>query len=184
MSTWFTESPIGAYIFLGAAGIVFLAAAVASRRWIYLIGIGLVVAAAAGVWTVDYLVVTDRERVEISVQKIMRSAEINDVAAFEEEISERFETSGVKKRQLVEEARKAFPGIKSVNMYNLAVEPSRDGRFILAECSVAPRGVVRAYTLDGSTYHLKLEYGKDDDGRWRLRRFEVLDAVGKNRLYP
>lgn len=184
MLTWLAENAVNAYIVLGTLAVVAILAFLMTRRAAYLGAAAGLVALAGGVGLVDYLVVTDREQVEIHTREMLLAAERKDVEGFGQYISSQFRSESIDRQALLDRARDVLPHIKQIAMRNLEVTPSKDRKTITSTCTVDVKGTVEGYALDGYPYHLKLIFVQDDDKKWRVREFEVWDATASRRYYP
>jgi hypothetical protein len=184
MSQYFIESPTWAYFLLGALAIILVFAFAITRRVLYLGLVPLLAVLALGFFLLDYFVESDREHVVRLTKEMMAAAERNDLEGFGKHISENFLSGSATKAALLQRARPVLPQLKSVRARQFEVVSETMGRILNVACMVDAKGTVDGFPLDDQPAYLKLTFIQDDDGVWRVRRFEVYDALGRTRWYP
>lgn len=184
MSSWFTDNPTWVYFTLAAGAILCFFGFLYTRRVLYFGGIGGLALLAAGVFLLDYLVITDREQVALNTAKLAEAVNRDDVDGFGQFISKEFYTDGVKRDTLIQRAREVFPSLRTVTLQVNEIKAETGGRVLVCHCTGSAAGVVSGYELAGEPYQLTFTYVKDGDGQWRIRRFEVWDVMGRQRFYP
>ncbi|HMP01674.1 MAG TPA: hypothetical protein PKD86_05390 [Gemmatales bacterium] len=187
MVTWFTENPIGVYLFLGAVAVLFTLIFFNTRRPAHLAGVLGCLALGAGVWLIDRLVVTDREQVQLRTLALAAAVERGDLSALEEIISADFDPPPTGKETLMARARRYFlPGRnRTVRFSQLGVARSNDPQRLTVRCNASASGHFGTFVVDppyiGVTeFHFK----KDADGRWRLTGFAVYGMGGEQINMP
>ncbi|MCD6304593.1 MAG: nuclear transport factor 2 family protein [Planctomycetes bacterium] len=169
------EDPFYIYVTLALAAVVMAAAWHSGRRARWLIGIGLLAAAAGGVFVTERLVLTDREQVLRAYDRIADDVARHDVAAAAEYLDRRYRGWG----GLRAAATRAAAAV--LELYNV-----RRIRYI------GPRNVeIRGKTADSTVTTLVLfgggentrpdrtllrwnvEWIKRDDG-WKIHRAELM----------
>jgi hypothetical protein len=184
MSSWLTDDPTGVYFTLAALAILCLFGFVYTRRVIYLAGVGGMALLAAGVFWLDYLVITDREQVALNTEKLTDAVNRKDVEGFGQFISKEFYTDGVRRDTLMQRAREVFPSLRTVTLRVNEIKAETGGRVLVCHCTGSATGTVSSYELAGQPYLITFTYVKDGDGQWRIRKFEVWDVTGRQRFYP
>ena len=184
MSQYFIESPTWAYFLLGALAIILEFAFAITRRVLYLGLVPLLAALALGFFLLDYFVESDREQVVRLTKEMMAAAERHDLEGFGKHLSENFLSGSATKTALLQRARPVLPQLKSVRARQFEVVSETMGRILNVACMVDVKGTVDGFPLDDQPAYLKLTFIQDDDGVWRVRRFEVYDALGRTRWYP
>src|SRR5437867_3452454 len=103
MPTWLVEDPTIVYLLLGTVALALLSGFWSQRNRGYLYALGVVLLLIAGVWLLDFMVVTDREELLQTLRSLARRVEALDVDGAFEHMADDFRFRGVSK----EEFRKA-----------------------------------------------------------------------------
>ena len=177
MPRWIVEDPSTVYFLLGIAALVFgvLLWIRQERKWLY--GLGAVAVLAALVALLDYLIVTDFERMQLHVKDMAGAVATKDVDRIFSHISPDFRKGGADKklfRGLVQQA------IKSGEVTELAVWEFERGDF-------APdnKHAKVLFLVKGRGPHLgQKEYLRcvatfvlEPDGQWRMTTYELTDPI-------
>src|SRR5262245_48630629 len=98
MPLWLVEDPSTVYFLLGIAALVFgvLLWIRQERKWLY--GIGVIAVLAALVALLDFLIVTDFERMQLNVKEMSGAVAKKDVDRIFSHISDRFQMAGRDKK--------------------------------------------------------------------------------------
>jgi hypothetical protein len=178
------EGPSWVYFVLGAVAIIFVFAFFVTKRVIYLGAIPVLAALALGFYLLDYFVESDRERAVRLSKEMIAAVERKDLEGFARYISPNFRTDAETKESILNRARPVLPYIRSITARTFQVDTMTMGRIVTVSFMVDATGTADGYPLDNQPFNLRLEFQRDDDGEWRVRRFEVWQAIGNRRYYP
>jgi hypothetical protein len=178
------EGPSWVYFVFGALAIIFVFAFFVTKRAIHLGALPVIGVLALGFFLLDYFVESDRERAVRLSKEMIAAAERHDLDAFAKYISENFRTDTETKTSILNRARPVVPFIRSLNARTFNVTTETMGRVINVSFMVDATGTAEGVTLDNNPFNLRLSFQKDADGEWRVRRFEVWEALGNRRYYP
>jgi hypothetical protein len=181
---FFAQPPIWLYLLLGAAAIIMVFVYFTSRRGVYLGIIGVLALLGLVLLLIDLLAESDNENVVRATKEMIAAVGRHDLDGFAEHISPQFRTDEITKDEIVRQAKSAIPGIRSINGRMFDVTPATMGQIRNVSFMVDMTGTARGFTLDGTPVNLRLRYQKDADGKWRVRGFEVWNALGNQRYYP
>lgn len=175
MPRWLVEDPTPVYWILGVLAVGLAVGWWVTRQRKYLVGLGAVAALAGLVWLLDFLVVTDSEKIVLAVKDMAAGVETRDTNRIFSHISNDFHLPMWDKKAFREMAEEH---IRNGDLNHLSVgdfEPTdvsrakRKGRMAF---SVKPRGRL----FSGSEYFLcRADFVLEDDGQWRMVGLEVFN---------
>jgi hypothetical protein len=176
MPTFLSDPPPAGLITLG------LLVLVAGGLWVRYRGKPLLAAAVLllvllVVWVVLGLVLeSPREESIRRVSEMAAAVQAKDWAKFSESVSESFETKGMKKADLKRHFDAAGQvGVRAVAWnFDLTEEP------VVSDTEVKIRFDAKAEAQGREAFmHFQATFGKDPDGKFRMRKYEPFDYVQK-----
>jgi hypothetical protein len=187
MVRWFTENPTGVYLVLAALAGLFVLIFFNSRRVAHLGGVVLCLAAAGGVWLIDYFVVTDVEAVEAAAWELATVIERGDLRALDGLISADYDPPPSGKGSIMARAQRYLrPGeSRLIRFSQLGVVRSPDPRKCTVRCNASASGSFGTFYVDPPFIGvMELYFKKDADARWRLTGFAVFNTAGSPVTVP
>ncbi|MBW3543662.1 MAG: nuclear transport factor 2 family protein [Planctomycetes bacterium] len=170
---WFTETPWPPlFICLGLAAL-FWAAWFSTRRGLWLIVSGGLVAAAAGVYFVEALIVTEAERVEAAVLAIASAYQRGDL----EETLSYVAEDAADIRSLIESSLRFYEVKDDLRITDLSVTMGAEGEQALAHFRANATIVSRADNYRGSHPSRWHVTWRREDGRWKVVAVQPLHVV-------
>jgi hypothetical protein len=173
MPSWLVEDPTPVYVLLAVAALVLAAAYWNRRKRSYLFGIAGVLLLAGVVWLIDFLVVTERERLAATVKSMGQAVKAMDVDRVFQHISDSFESSGLKKSAFQEVVRRNVRVYEAREMQIWDVEIKElDAEKRTANVEFLAK--VRGNWSGGEEFYLvRAEFVLEADGQWRMRHFTL-----------
>lgn len=185
--SWITEHPTGVYIILvflaGFSLLIFFT----TRRLVHLAGLLVAVLLIGLVMLVDYLVVTDRERVEMNTELLAKAAQEGDLVTLDRLFSERFEMDGNGKAALLARAKSCLtPGqLRTIQVWSLQVPRSDNPNRLECHCNASASGNFGQYGSVDPPYLGTLQIVYEKEGTdWRITRLTIHDMGGNERRIP
>jgi hypothetical protein len=173
MPSWLAEDPTPVYILLAVAAVALAVAYWNTRKRAYLVGIGAVLLLAGVVWLIDFLVVTERERLVKTVNTMGRAVQALDVDGVFRHLSEDFEFGGMRKAAFQESVRRGVRlyDVREMQIWDVQVpEVSAEKRTARVEFNAKVRG---NWSGGEEFYLVKAEFVLEPDQQWRMRRFTL-----------
>jgi LPXTG-motif cell wall-anchored protein len=185
MPSWLVENPTPVYLILGAAALLSLVAWWITRKRKFLIGAGIAVILIGVVWLIDFLVVTDGERIVLNVKDMAAAVQAKDVDRIFKHVSEKFHSPAGKNKQ--EFRKTAEDYIRSGRVQEVAVwdfeqkEVSREKRTATVLFMVKARGEKLASGED-LPYRCTATFRLEPDDQWRMEKFEISDPYTTEKI--
>lgn len=177
MPRWIVEDPSTVYFILGIAALGLGVALWLRQERKYLYGLGAVLALALLVALLDFLIVTDYERMQLHIKDMAGAVERKDADRIFTHVSDQFRLGGATKSDF---RRWVSDRIKNGDITELIVwdfergDISRDKREAKILFLVKGRGP----QLERDKFLLCIAtFTLDADGEWRLSTFELRDPI-------
>jgi len=174
MPSWLAEDPIVLYMVLATAAVLLGAGYWMKRKRGYLFGLGAMVVLVGLVWLLDFLIVTERERLLHTVQAMARRVEALDIDGVFAHISNEFISgNNLKKeefRQAVKNGVRVYQ-VREMQMWDLeVVELSMPDKSAKVEFHAKVRG---NWSGGEEFYLVRADFVLDSDGQWRMKGFTL-----------
>jgi hypothetical protein len=181
MPSWLVEDPTPVYILLAVAVAVLAAAYWNTRKRAYLFGIAGVLLLAGAVWLIDFLVVTEREKLNATVASMGRALRALDTDRVFQHISESFEYGGMKKAGFQETVRRGIRQfqVQDLQIWNVEIRDlNPEKRTAKVEFNAKAKG----NWSGGADYYLvEADFALEPDGQWRMRHFTLHNPFANTR---
>jgi hypothetical protein len=181
MPTWLVEGDPIVYFVLALGFIVSLAAWWRTRRRPFAITAAVFAALTVGYWLLDRAVESDGEQMVRKVAEVADAVTRHDLDAAFKNVSDQFDRHGRGKKAFRDfcEQRIRLGQVTAVRVWDEeAMEVSRP----------TGKGVVQfRFKVTGSwgesppNYLSRVDFVLDADGQWRVKTFEVFDALNQSR---
>jgi hypothetical protein len=183
MPSWLVEDPTPVYVILGTAVVILLALYWNRRKRGYLYGVGGVFLLIGLVWLIDFLVVTDREKVQAALRAMAGRIQALDVDGAFQFVSDDYDGPHRPKKEFREwcRSRMAALGVSELRVWDeTVVEASAASRTGRAEFMIKGQG-----SIGQGMYLVRANFVLDPDGQWRLRNFTLHNpAANTNEALP
>jgi len=178
MPLWLVEDPTIVYVILGILGLGLGVMAWRTRKRKYGVAVGVVLLLICLVWLLDFLIVTDREQIQLNLQDMVLAAEQRNMDRLFTHISNDFRRGGMDKAAFRRAADTTIQrwNVRNIRLWDLDIgEVSRERRTAHVEFRARANG-----DWPGGGYaqcFCRSEFVLDSDGQWRMRTFELFNAV-------
>jgi len=183
MPSWLVEDPTIVYLILGTLGLALFAGYWSRRKRGFLYALGVVLLLVGGVWLLDFLVVTEREKLMTSVRAMGARIQALDVDGAFRHISDDYNGTGGNKEQFRQYCKQGLTrfGVTDLKVWDESVvEMSDDQR--TARVEFMAKGVG---SLGQALWLVRANFFRNDDGQWRLRNFTLHNpAANTNEALP
>jgi hypothetical protein len=181
MPAWLVEGNPYVYFALACIGAGFFYAWWRTRRPRYAIVTGVLVALIVGIALLDHFVESDGEQMVRKVSEVADAVSMNDVDRGFLNVSSSFDYKGANKDQFFRFCKdlRNSGKVTEVKVWDKqAVEVSRDAK----SGAVAFRfKIVGSWGETPGNHIAKVVFVLDSDGQWRVKDFDVYDAINQSK---
>ncbi|MER3416612.1 MAG: hypothetical protein C4297_10420 [Gemmataceae bacterium] len=184
--TWITEDPTPIYAMLAVVTLALAIAGYATGLVRYYLWSLAAVAAAALVFFVDWLVVTDREYVQELTQELAAAAQAGDMARLERLFSDESSSifQGLDKKQLMDLARRWLPRVtpREIVVWGFQIEKTARGSGWRCRCLGKASGTFGGFEIVNQLFQLEVTYFKDRTGQWRIWELRIYNFGAREEI--
>lgn len=208
MPSWLADDPTPVYVVLGALALIVLPISWMNRDRSIALGsskdkrreprtinalilgalvIGFLLLLAGVARLIDHLVVSDHEQIELSVREMAGAVVAGDTERVFRQVSERFLSPNHRDKKAFREFARQYIDkgqVQDIVVWDFRFEQpaSRQSRSGTVFFLVKVRGDI-VQTHQDLFYRVEAKYRLDEDNRWRMEGFQLMDPVA-NQVIP
>jgi len=181
MLSWLVDSTALLSIVLGTAALILIVAWWQTRKRNAAVGAGVALALIAGLVLLGRIVETDAQRIENKIHELVGALRAHDLDRLFSQVAEDFHYRGNDKAQFRQKVTETIRvhNVVDVEVWDFATqEISREKRTARIQFRAKPKG----NWDQGVHYRCVADLVLSPDDEWRLKSFEIYNAVGAEPL--